>query len=81
MVPVLATGFEDIKKRIDSQSQACRQHLYKLSEAATRLETVKRKHHLDTLIRLEEFKRRELEYFHRVLKVRRNGIVCVCEIE
>ncbi|ORY49622.1 hypothetical protein BCR33DRAFT_713943 [Rhizoclosmatium globosum] len=67
MVPVLAIGFEDLKKRISHQDQMSEMHKAKLTELAEMLNTIERKHYLETVVKLDEYKRRHVELTHRVL--------------
>ncbi|KAJ3061139.1 hypothetical protein HDU98_002960 [Podochytrium sp. JEL0797] len=71
MVPVLAVGFEDLKKRIAHQDKMSELHKAKLEELANWTNTIERKHHLDTVIKLEEYKRRHVELSQRVLSMMR----------
>lgn len=69
MVPVLAIGFSDLKKRIDSQDQQTQAHLLKLSEMQTEAESIERKHQLETTPKLREYKRRQAAIAHKLLQV------------
>ncbi|KND02834.1 uncharacterized protein SPPG_01914 [Spizellomyces punctatus DAOM BR117] len=69
MVPVLAVGFGDIKKRIAQQDQAYQAHKSKLEEIKTQVETLQRKHYLDTLPKLEEYKRKQAVLVAKVLQL------------
>ncbi|KAJ3080147.1 hypothetical protein HK102_003266 [Quaeritorhiza haematococci] len=69
MVPVLAVGFDDIKKRMEEQDKQNAVHKFKLEEARIQLEKIQRKHHLDTTVKLDEYKRRHAELSHRVLQL------------
>ncbi|KAJ3030164.1 UNVERIFIED_CONTAM: hypothetical protein HDU68_009941 [Siphonaria sp. JEL0065] len=71
MVPVLAIGFEDLKKRIGHQEQMSNIHKAKLDELAEWLNTIERKHYIETVVKLEECKRRHVELSHRVLSMMR----------
>ncbi|KAI9324000.1 nucleoporin complex subunit 54-domain-containing protein [Obelidium mucronatum] len=71
MVPVLAIGFEDLKKRINHQEQMSNIHKGKLDELAEWLNTIERKHYLETVVKLEEYKRRHVELSQRVLSMMR----------
>ncbi|KAJ3127382.1 hypothetical protein HK101_005585, partial [Irineochytrium annulatum] len=71
MVPVLAVGFEDIKKRIAQQDEANRAHRAKLEEIDSKLDSLERKHQLETTVKLDEFRRRHTELARRVLFVMR----------
>ncbi|KAJ3416118.1 hypothetical protein HDV05_003087 [Chytridiales sp. JEL 0842] len=69
MVPVLAVGFDDIKKRIAQQESVSNIHKAKLEELSDQLDKIERKHYLETTVKLEEYKRRHVELAHRVLKI------------
>ncbi|KAJ3329452.1 hypothetical protein HDU76_007887 [Blyttiomyces sp. JEL0837] len=69
MVPVLAVGFEDLKKRISQQDSCTMVHRSKLEDISEQLDSIERKHHLETATKVEEFKRRHAELAHRVLKI------------
>ncbi|TPX64484.1 hypothetical protein SpCBS45565_g05879 [Spizellomyces sp. 'palustris'] len=69
MVPVLAVGFGDIKKRIAQQDQAYQAHKSKLEEIKTQVEALQRKHYLDTLPKLEEYKRKQAVLVAKVLQL------------
>ena len=69
MVPVLATGFSDLKKRIDSQDQQTKAHLLKLSEMQSEAESIEQKHQLETTPKLREYKRRQAAIAHKLLQV------------
>ncbi|KAI8612109.1 nucleoporin complex subunit 54-domain-containing protein [Chytriomyces sp. MP71] len=69
MVPVLAVGFEDLKKRVSEQDAMSDMHKAKLEELAERLNAIERKHYLETTVKLEEYKRRHVELSQRVLSM------------
>ncbi|KAJ3114447.1 hypothetical protein HDU96_002067 [Phlyctochytrium bullatum] len=75
MVPVLAIGFADLKKRMEQQEVAGQAHKAKLLDLMKQLEKVERKHYLETSIKLEEYKRRHLELSHRVLRIMKMVLV------
>ncbi|KAI8835522.1 nucleoporin complex subunit 54-domain-containing protein [Chytridium lagenaria] len=64
MVPVLAVGFADIKKRIQQQDVVGEAHKAKLRELAAQLEKIERKHYLETTAKLEEYKRQHATLSH-----------------
>ena len=70
MVPVLAVGFGDLKKRIESQESQTQLHSQKLTEMVAEADALDRKHHLVTLLKLKEYKRRQAAITHKVLQVR-----------
>ena len=69
MVPVLAVGFQDIKKRLEAQELQTTAHKLKLSEIAQDLEEMERKHHLVILMKMKEYQRRQNVIIHKVLQV------------
>jgi nuclear pore complex protein Nup54 len=69
MVPVLAVGFQDLKKRLDSQDAHTKAHKDKLAQIQTEMEDMERKHALTTLVHLGEYKRRHLALVHKVVQV------------
>ena len=69
MVPVLATGFEDLKRRIESQEGQTGAHKGKLSDIQEDLQALERQHHLVTSVKLQEYKRRLTAVVHKVLRV------------
>ncbi|KAJ3104948.1 hypothetical protein HDU97_008696 [Phlyctochytrium planicorne] len=69
MVPVLAVGFDDIKKRIKQQDLANESHRARLSDSIAQLEKIERKHYLETTVKLDEYKRRHTELAQRTLKL------------
>ncbi|KAJ3300365.1 hypothetical protein HK104_001328 [Borealophlyctis nickersoniae] len=69
LVPVLAVGFGDIKKRTELQEQQCQAHERKLKELSQQLEAIQRRHYLDTLVKLEEYKRRQAAIVHKTLQL------------
>ncbi|KAI8816785.1 nucleoporin complex subunit 54-domain-containing protein [Fimicolochytrium jonesii] len=69
MVPVLAIGFRDIKKRMEMQDQAYEAHKAKLEEMGGKLAELQRTHFLDTSARLEEYKRRQAALVAKVLRL------------
>lgn len=71
LVPVLATGFDDILKRMEIQSKQVELHQEKLKETADRLATVQRQYALGALVRLEEHKRRHTNLTQRLLRLLR----------
>ncbi|TPX58967.1 hypothetical protein PhCBS80983_g02794 [Powellomyces hirtus] len=69
MVPVVAVGFRDIKKRVDMQEQAYEAHKAKLEEMRNKLVELQRTHFLDTSAKLEEYKRRQAALVAKVLRL------------
>nr|KAJ3419979.1 hypothetical protein HK105_006268 [Polyrhizophydium stewartii] len=66
MVPVLAVGFGDLKKRMEIQEQQQRVHREKLELIASRVDALKSKHFVDTLVKIDEYKRRQRQIIHKV---------------
>ncbi|KAJ3130540.1 hypothetical protein HK098_000105 [Nowakowskiella sp. JEL0407] len=69
MVPVLATGFGDIKKRMEHQEAYNTAHKAKLEEIRERLDQVEKVRHLETTVKLKEYQRRHMQIAARVLMV------------
>ena len=69
MVPVLAVGFGDLKKRMEAQEQQIRIHKEKLELIASSVATLQSKHFVDTLARLEEYKRKQRQIVHKVYQL------------
>lgn len=69
LVPVQATGFSDLKKRIEQQDQMVSQQADTLQNAGKLLDHIKQRHETSTLAKIEQFRRRELELANRLLKV------------
>ncbi|KAH6584615.1 hypothetical protein BASA61_007361 [Batrachochytrium salamandrivorans] len=65
MVPVLAVGFGDLKKRMEVQERQQAVHKEKLEMIASRVDALKTKHFVDTLIKLDEYKRRQRQMVHK----------------
>jgi hypothetical protein len=68
MVPVLAVGFADLQLRYAAQEQEFEAHKEKLSEFASNIEAFSHTHHVVTLVKLEEYKRRHNQIVHKVLQ-------------
>ncbi|KAJ1558846.1 hypothetical protein HK096_002259 [Nowakowskiella sp. JEL0078] len=67
MVPALAIGFGDIKKRMEQQEAFNLAHKAKLQEIRERLDKIERDRHLETAMKLKEFQRRHMQLAARVL--------------
>eukprot|EP00842_Homolaphlyctis_polyrhiza_P005012 jgi/Hompol1/5511/HPOL_002266-RA len=67
MVPVLAVGFGDLKKRKEIQEQQQAIHKEKLQAFAARVDTINHKHYVDTQIKIQEYKRKQRQIVHKVL--------------
>ncbi|KAJ3041561.1 hypothetical protein HDV00_009037 [Rhizophlyctis rosea] len=80
LVPVLALGFDDIKKRTEIQDRQCQAHANKLKELSTTLSTIRNKHYVETLRAIEraKFKHREivqktLQLYKQIQLLRQRG--------
>jgi len=69
LVPVQAAGFSDLKVRIIEQDRMASQQEKALLDAGKLLDHIKQRHEVSTLIKLEQYRRRELELANRFLKV------------
>ncbi|KAJ2808871.1 hypothetical protein H4R20_000564 [Coemansia guatemalensis] len=68
LVPVLASGFEDLRKRVDSQSLQMQSYQERTSEVSAKLCDILQKHHSDTTVRLAECRRRQADLSQRLLE-------------
>ncbi|KAJ2782451.1 Nucleoporin nup57 [Coemansia javaensis] len=68
LVPVLANGFEDLRKRVDSQSLQMQSYQERTSEVSGKLGKILQKHHSHTTVRLAECRRRQAELSQRLLE-------------
>ncbi|KAI8369271.1 nucleoporin complex subunit 54-domain-containing protein [Radiomyces spectabilis] len=68
MVPALAVGFEDLKKRIDAQENQSAAHKAKLTDIETKIKRLQQKEMQDTYTKLSEYKRRHMDLAQRFLK-------------
>ncbi|KAJ2771585.1 Nucleoporin nup57 [Coemansia nantahalensis] len=68
LVPVLANGFDDLRKRVDSQSLQMQSYQERTSEVSDKLYKVLQKHHSQTMVRLAECRRRQAELSQRLLE-------------
>ncbi|KAI8328704.1 nucleoporin complex subunit 54-domain-containing protein [Choanephora cucurbitarum] len=67
MVPALAIGFDDIKKRMDQQQRLSEAHNAKLDEIQILLKEIQRKSQLETTKKIEEYKRRHMQTAQRLV--------------
>ncbi|KAJ3186349.1 hypothetical protein HDU85_007789 [Gaertneriomyces sp. JEL0708] len=58
MVPVLAVGFDDVKKRLEVQNRTYEAHKAELERMREQLQQLHTKHYLNTLTKVEEYRRR-----------------------
>ncbi|KAF9095902.1 hypothetical protein BGX29_008842 [Mortierella sp. GBA35] len=67
MVPALAVGFEDLKKRMESQNDMTEMQRIKLEEIEVKMNEIMQFHMLQTANKVREFKRRHIQLAQRVL--------------
>lgn len=73
MVPALAVGFDDVRKRMESQYRQCAIYKSRLEAMTAKLEQLQRKHTLETLTRLAEHKRRHVDLTRRTIQFMKNS--------
>ncbi len=71
MVPALAVGFEDLKKRMECQNDMTDMQRIKLDEIEVKMNEIMQFHLLQTASKVREFKRRHIQLAQRVLTVSR----------
>ncbi|CDH49667.1 nucleoporin nup44 [Lichtheimia corymbifera JMRC:FSU:9682] len=69
MVPVLATGFGDVLKRMEMQDIQLDAHKKTMMEIGERLETVQQKYMLGSLVKLDEQRRRHTDLTQRLIRM------------
>ncbi|KAI7880127.1 hypothetical protein K492DRAFT_178138 [Lichtheimia hyalospora FSU 10163] len=69
MVPVLATGFGDVLKRMEMQDIQLDAHRKTMMEIGERLETVQQKYMLGSLVKLDEQRRRHTDLTQRLIRM------------
>ncbi|KAG0004251.1 hypothetical protein BGZ79_009835 [Entomortierella chlamydospora] len=67
MVPALAVGFEDLKKRMETQNDMTEMQRIKLNEIEVKMDEIMQFHLLQTATKVREFKRRHIQLAQRVL--------------
>ncbi|KAG0317672.1 hypothetical protein BGZ97_005050 [Linnemannia gamsii] len=67
MVPALAVGFEDLKKRMETQNDMTEMQRIKLEEIEAKMSQIMQFHMLQTANKVREFKRRHIQLAQRVL--------------
>lgn len=67
MVPALAVGFDDLKKRMESQNDMTEMQRIKLEEIEVKMNQIMQFHMLQTANKVREFKRRHIQLAQRVL--------------
>ncbi|KAJ1905792.1 Nucleoporin nup57, partial [Coemansia sp. IMI 209127] len=68
LVPVVANGFDDLRKRVDSQSLQIQSYQERSAEVADKLSSIFQKHHSETVVRLSECRRRQADLSQRLLE-------------
>ncbi|KZT04934.1 uncharacterized protein LAESUDRAFT_682065 [Laetiporus sulphureus 93-53] len=69
LVPVIATGFDDLQTRVEAQSQQAAAHQERLKEIQTRIAALTQRHQLSNVSRLQRAAALQTQLTHRVLKV------------
>ena len=69
MVPALAVGFDDLKKRMEAQNDMTEMQRIKLEEIEAKMSQITQFHMLQTASKVREFKRRHIQLAQRVLAV------------
>ena len=67
LYPVLALGFNDLKKRIESQAREAQRQRALLSNLATRLSALEQKHSLSNSVRAQAAQNRQAQLHHRLV--------------
>ncbi|KAI0049497.1 hypothetical protein FA95DRAFT_1581713 [Auriscalpium vulgare] len=69
LVPVLATSFDDLQKRVEAQTQQATAHQDKLKEIRSRIEKLSERHELSNAARLNKAHTTQAQLTHRLLKL------------
>ncbi|KAJ8082200.1 Nucleoporin nup57 [Marasmius tenuissimus] len=69
LVPVLALGYDDLRGRVDAQTQQSTGHREKLIELQGRLRTLTTHHTTTTIPRLQRYSALQTQLLHRLLKL------------
>ena len=69
MVPVLATSFDDLQKRVDAQVQQAAMHQERLTEIQKRIEKLGDTHNLKNVARLRQASATQTQLTHRLLGI------------
>lgn len=69
LVPVLATSFDDLQKRIEAQTQQATGHQEKLKEIRARIEKLSERHVLANAPRLQKLASAQIQLSHRLLRL------------
>ncbi|SPO25095.1 related to NUP57 - nuclear pore protein [Ustilago trichophora] len=67
LYPVLALGFNDLKKRIESQAKEAQRQRALLSNLATRLSALEQKHSLSNSVRAQAAQNRQAQLHHKLI--------------
>ncbi|KAH8549817.1 nucleoporin complex subunit 54-domain-containing protein [Umbelopsis sp. PMI_123] len=73
MVPTLAVGFDDVRKRMEGQYRTCAVFKERLEAIDQKIEQIQRKHILETMTRLAEHKRRHIDLTQRTIQFMKNS--------
>ncbi|KAI0772999.1 nucleoporin complex subunit 54-domain-containing protein [Trametes elegans] len=68
-VPVIATGFDDLQKRVEAQTQQAAAHQEKLKELQQRIAALTQRHQLSNASRLQRASALQTQLTHRVIKL------------
>ena len=71
LVPALATGVEDLEKRLQTQHETTTQHQSKLAEINSKISNLDREHNLKNTVKVAELKRRYMVICARVIRLMR----------
>ncbi|KAI0058469.1 hypothetical protein BV25DRAFT_1239656 [Artomyces pyxidatus] len=69
LVPVLATSFDDLQKRVEAQTQQATAHQEKLKEIRSRIEKLSERHDMSNAARLNKATAAQAQLTHRLLKL------------
>ncbi|KAJ1921311.1 hypothetical protein IWQ60_006785 [Tieghemiomyces parasiticus] len=69
LVPALAVGFEDLRKRAEQQRAESEAHAAKAEEIAQKLTQLQTRHQVDTQSKLTEYRRRNQEQSQRIQRL------------
>jgi len=69
LVPVLATSFDDLQKRVEAQTQQATAHQEKLKEIRARIERLSERHVLANAPRLQKLGSAQIQLSHRLLRL------------
>ncbi|KAJ3257728.1 Nuclear pore complex protein Nup54 [Boothiomyces macroporosus] len=69
MVPVLAVGFDGLKKRSEIQNEQLATHKEKLAEIQEKIVKLEQTRTISTIIKIEEYKRKHRQLVHKVFQL------------